>query len=642
MVRRIFLDQGDSNTRPENEQSASTNEPMRRYEDEDATEVKVQSEINVPGQQSSEPIEEVTMSENESHSSASPFRFGMLDQPFEGPDHDERPIEGFEPMDSIPGIDEPEEEAIETSAEAVEEVIEETIDESVEETVEEAEQVQAAELEAELVDEPVDEAATVSDDTKHDTIELHDDADTGAEAADALSPVAAVIANTREDRTMANDKNSDTLRFGFSEEQRARLKVIGVGGAGSNAVDNMITSGLAGVEFIAVNTDMQALDSSKAPRKVQIGRDLTRGLGAGGDPMIGRASAEEDKENLRGLIEGAEMVFIAAGMGGGTGSGAAPIIAELAREKGILTVGIVTKPFMFEGKKRLNRAIDAIAAMKDAVDTLIVIPNNKLLSVIDKNASYLQAFRKADDVLFQGTKGISDIINTRGLVNVDFADAKAVMSNAGDAIMGIGMGEGEDRAKIAAEEAITSPLLDNLSIEGARGLLINITGNEELGMMEVQEAVELITERAGDDADVYFGIVNDADMGDKISVTVIATGFPVEEEKRSSMRVPEPTVNFRTAGGQGRPQTKVQSVRDTAETTNGHGNGTNGHSNGQNGHANGSNGHANGKNGHSEHHDFLRVEADPDVVMDSLADMSSIDMNDRDLPAFLRRRQQGR
>ncbi|MCB2197831.1 cell division protein FtsZ [bacterium] len=441
---------------------------------------------------------------------------------------------------------------------------------------------------------------------------------------------------------MANDKNSDTLRFGFSEEQRARLKVIGVGGAGSNAVDNMITSGLAGVEFIAVNTDMQALDSSKAPRKVQIGRDLTRGLGAGGDPMIGRASAEEDKENLRGLIEGAEMVFIAAGMGGGTGSGAAPIIAELAREKGILTVGIVTKPFLFEGKKRLNRAIEAIAEMKDAVDTLIIIPNNKLLSVIDKNASYLQAFRKADDVLFQGTKGISDIINTRGLVNVDFADAKAVMSNAGDAIMGIGTGEGDDRAKIAAEEAITSPLLDNLSIEGARGLLINITGNEELGMMEVQEAVELITERAGEDADVYFGIVNDAEMGDKISVTVIATGFPVEQEKSSSMRVPEPNVSFRTAGGQGRPQTKVQSVRETADTANGNGNGTNGHSNGQNGHANGSNGQANGKNGHSDHKEFLRVEADPEVVMDSLADMSSIDMNDRDLPAFLRRRQQGR
>lgn len=433
----------------------------------------------------------------------------------------------------------------------------------------------------------------------------------------------------------------ENLRFGFQEEQRARMKVIGIGGAGSNAVDNMIISNLEGVDFIAVNTDMQALDASLAPRKVQIGHDLTKGLGAGGDPEIGRRSAEEDINSLRDLMDDTDMVFVTCGMGGGTGTGSAPIISALARERGILTVGIVTRPFGFEGNKRKMRCQQGIEEMKQAVDTLIVIPNDKLLAIIDEQVSFKDAFRKADEVLYQATKGISDIINTRGYVNVDFADVKAVMTDSGDAIMGVGAGEGERRAVEAAEAAITSPLLDNLSIEGARGVLINITGGESMGMLEVQSAVDLVTKRAGADADVYFGIVHDDSMGEKVSVTVIATGFNQQETPRSMIRVgerEEPT-------GRSRPKTQMTSIRERIQVgaaDNGNGNAGPKNGNGLSGPRNG-NGNVDHKNA-----EFIRVDAgeedldlNPDLALNTSA-FGPIDQNNTDIPAFLRRQRGGR
>ncbi len=340
-----------------------------------------------------------------------------------------------------------------------------------------------------------------------------------------------------EEQLMADQKDKN-LRFSLEEEQKARIKVVGVGGAGSNAVDNMIEGKLRGVEFIAVNTDMQALDASLAKHKLQIGKDLTKGLGAGGDPIIGRASAEESRQLLGELVVDTDMLFVTVGMGGGTGTGAAPFIAALARERGVLTVGIVSKPFSFEGPKRMKRALEGIEQMKEAVDTLIVIPNDQLLNIIEDDTSFKAAFRKADEVLFQATKGVSDIISTRGYVNLDFADAKAVMSNSGHAIMGVGVKSGKDRSVEAARAAINSPLLGNLTIEGAKSILINITGNENLGMKEVQAAVNEVSNQAGAEADVYFGIVKDDSMGEEISVTVIATGFASKDSgnggKRSS------------------------------------------------------------------------------------------------------------
>ena len=304
----------------------------------------------------------------------------------------------------------------------------------------------------------------------------------------------------------------------------ATIKVIGVGGAGNNAVNRMLDLGIKSVEFIAVNTDRQALAKSKAPTKIQIGEKITRGLGAGANPDIGAQSAEESKTELSEVLRGADMVFVTCGMGGGTGTGAAPIVAGLAKEMGILTIGVVTKPFTFEGKKRLAQAERGIEALKSKVDTLIVIPNDKLLQIIDRKTSMAEAFLMADDVLRQGVQGISDLITVTGTVNLDFADVKTIMLNTGMAHMGTGHASGENKAEDAAKEAIQSPLLET-SIEGARGVIINITGGEDLGLQEVNTAAELIQRSVDPEANIIFGTVIDPNMTDEIKITVIATGF---------------------------------------------------------------------------------------------------------------------
>jgi cell division protein FtsZ len=305
----------------------------------------------------------------------------------------------------------------------------------------------------------------------------------------------------------------------------ARIKVIGCGGSGGNAVNTMINFGLEGVEFIVVNTDAQALAQSLAPNKIHIGSNVTRGLGAGADPEKGRKAALEDVQRLKETIESADMVFVTAGMGGGTGTGAAPVIAQLAREAGCLTVGVVTKPFLFEGKQRSRRAELGLAMLADHVDTLVTIPNQKLLSLGDEELSFVEAFRKADEVLFQAIKGISDLITQSGLVNVDFADVKTVMSNMGRALMGTGCAKGQGRARLAAETAVNSPLLDEISVEGATGVLINIVGGPDMKMKEIEEAASFIQEQAHEDANIIFGAAVDENMGDMMKVTVIATGF---------------------------------------------------------------------------------------------------------------------
>ncbi len=304
----------------------------------------------------------------------------------------------------------------------------------------------------------------------------------------------------------------------------ANIKVVGVGGGGSNAINRMIGAGLRGVEFIALNTDAQALRMSEAPSKMQIGEKLTKGLGAGANPEIGKKAAEESREHLGQALEGADMVFITCGMGGGTGTGAAPIIAEIAKENGALTVGVVTKPFAFEGKRRMAQADQGISALKDKLDTLIVIPNDRLLQVVERNTSMLEAFRVADDVLRQGVQGISDLIIVPGLINLDFADVRTIMTDAGSALMGIGIASGENRAAEAARMAISSPLLE-ASIDGAKGVLMNITGSSNLGLFEVNEAAEIVSGSADSDALVIFGAVIDESMGEDLKVTVIATGF---------------------------------------------------------------------------------------------------------------------
>ena len=312
-------------------------------------------------------------------------------------------------------------------------------------------------------------------------------------------------------------------------DQFAKIKVIGVGGGGSNAVNRMISSGLKGVEFIAVNTDAQALLHAMAPKRMQIGEKLTRGLGAGARPEIGEKAAQESRDEILENLQGADMVFITAGMGGGTGTGAAPIVAECAREVGALTVGVVTKPFTFEGRMRQKKAESGIANLKAHVDTIITIPNDRLLQVVDKKTSIMDAFRIADDVLRQGVKGISDLIAVPGLINLDFADVKSIMSNAGSALMGIGEGSGENAAVAAAKAAIDSPLLET-SIQGARGVLLNITGAaENLSMFEVNEASVTIQEAANIDANIIFGASLDDSLGDTVRVTVIATGFDADD-----------------------------------------------------------------------------------------------------------------
>ena len=313
-------------------------------------------------------------------------------------------------------------------------------------------------------------------------------------------------------------------------DQLAKIKVIGVGGGGSNAVNRMINLGLQGVEFIAVNTDAQALLKSLAPKRMQIGEKLTRGLGAGAQPEIGQKAAEESREDILDALRGADMVFVTAGMGGGTGTGAAPVVAECAREIGALTVGVVTKPFGFEGIKRSRNAKMGIEALKQHVDTIITIPNDRLLQVVDKKTPITQAFTIADDVLRQGVKGISDLIAVPGLVNLDFADVKSIMSNAGSALMGIGEATGENATVDAAKAAIASPLLET-TIEGARGVLLNVTGAEEnLSMYEVNEASNAIHEVVNDQANIIWGAAVDNTMGDTVRVTVIATGFDTQEE----------------------------------------------------------------------------------------------------------------
>ncbi|MGE5580927.1 MAG: cell division protein FtsZ [Bacillota bacterium] len=324
------------------------------------------------------------------------------------------------------------------------------------------------------------------------------------------------------------------LEFEVANQQFASIKVIGVGGGGTNAVNRMIEAKIQGVEFIAINTDGQALNRSNADIRLRIGDKLTKGLGAGANPEIGQQAAIESKDELLGVLQGADMVFITAGMGGGTGTGAAPIIAQMAKDIGALTVGVVTKPFLFEGRIRLNQAEKGVATLKENVDTLITIPNERLLQIVDKTTSILDAFRMADDVLRQGVQGISDLITITGLINVDFADVKTIMSQAGSALMGIGIAKGENRAVEAAKAAVQSPLLET-AIEGSKGVLLNITGSTNLGLHEVNEAAAIVTEAADPDANIIFGAVIDESLGDEIRVTVIATGFEQRRSRRMGL-----------------------------------------------------------------------------------------------------------
>lgn len=312
-------------------------------------------------------------------------------------------------------------------------------------------------------------------------------------------------------------------------EPIAKIKVVGVGGGGNNAVNRMIASGLKGVEFVAINTDAQALVHAMAQNRIQIGEKLTRGLGAGARPEIGEKAAQENRDDIMKALQGADMIFVTAGMGGGTGTGGAPIVAECAREVGALTVGVVTRPFMFEGKKRLKQAEAGIKNLKANVDTLITIPNDRLLDIIDKKTSMIDAFRIADDVLRQGVQGISDLITVPGIINLDFADVKTVMSNAGSALMGIGEGHGDNAAVDAAKIAVNSPLLET-SIQGAKAILYNVTGGPNLGLMQISEASEIISGAAHEDANIIFGTAIDETLEDTVRITVIATGFDEEGE----------------------------------------------------------------------------------------------------------------
>ncbi|OEH84716.1 cell division protein FtsZ [Desulfuribacillus stibiiarsenatis] len=319
------------------------------------------------------------------------------------------------------------------------------------------------------------------------------------------------------------------LEFDVDTHQLAQIKVIGVGGGGSNAVNRMIEAGIQGVEFLAVNTDGQALQSSLANNKMQIGEKLTRGLGAGANPEVGKKAAEESKEEIKHLLKGADMVFVTAGMGGGTGTGAAPVIAEIAKEIGALTVGVVTKPFSFEGKRRTTHANIGIANLKEKVDTLIVIPNDRLLEIVDRNTPMLEAFREADNVLRQGVQGISDLIAIPGLINLDFADVKTIMAERGSALMGVGVATGENRAAEAAKKAICSPLLET-SIQGAKGVLLNITGGTNLSLFEVNEAADIVQSASDPEVNLIFGAVINENLTDEIIVTAIATGFEQMDE----------------------------------------------------------------------------------------------------------------
>jgi cell division protein FtsZ len=323
------------------------------------------------------------------------------------------------------------------------------------------------------------------------------------------------------------------IQFELDEVENAKMKVIGVGGAGGNAVNRMMFANLSGVDFLAMNTDCQALARCSASQKIQLGAQVTRGLGSGGDPEMGRASAEEDREMIREAVAGADMVFITAGMGGGTGTGASPVVAEIAKEAGALTVGIITKPFLFEGMRRMRQAEEGIAALRAQADTVVMIPNQKLLQVVSKETPLVDAFAMADDVLLKATRGISDLITRPGEINLDFADVRAVMAEMGDAILGTGTAGGENRAREAANRALHSPLLDDVCISGARGLLINITGSPGITLTEVSDAAGSICEAAGADANVIFGTAIDEMLDDEVMVTVIATGIGESPEKNA-------------------------------------------------------------------------------------------------------------
>lgn len=333
-----------------------------------------------------------------------------------------------------------------------------------------------------------------------------------------------------------------SIEFADDAELSARIKVVGVGGSGGNALNTMISSGLDGVEFIAANTDAQALDGNLAPTKIQLGPQLTKGLGAGGNPDVGRKSALEDVQRIAEALAGADMVFVTAGMGGGTGTGAAPIIAQVARDQGALTVGVVTKPFLFEGRRRSKNADYGIAELGEAVDSIISIPNQKLLALGDDDMSMLDAFQRADDVLLQAVQGISDLINYHGMINVDFADVRTIMSAQGRALMGTGYAKGQHRAQEAAEIAIGSPLLDDISIEGARGILINFTAGPDMKLREIHEAASLVQQAADEDAEIIFGLVTDPDMHDMVKITVIATGFEPQSQPRQEERASRTTL----------------------------------------------------------------------------------------------------
>ena len=346
------------------------------------------------------------------------------------------------------------------------------------------------------------------------------------------------------------------LEFEQGFNHLATIKVIGVGGGGNNAVNRMIDHGMNNVEFISINTDGQALNLSKAESKIQIGEKLTRGLGAGANPEIGKKAAEESREQIEDAIQGADMVFVTAGMGGGTGTGAAPVVAKIAKEMGALTVGVVTRPFGFEGRKRQTQAAAGVESMKAAVDTLIVIPNDRLLDIVDKSTPMMEAFKEADNVLRQGVQGISDLIAVSGEVNLDFADVKTIMSNQGSALMGIGVSSGENRAVEAAKKAISSPLLET-SIVGAQGVLMNITGGESLSLFEAQEAADIVQDAADEDVNMIFGTVINPELQDEIVVTVIATGF---EDK--------PSVQARKASNTGFGSSATNSSKDDSFASN--------------------------------------------------------------------------
>ncbi|HEY3875150.1 MAG TPA: cell division protein FtsZ [Candidatus Kapabacteria bacterium] len=329
------------------------------------------------------------------------------------------------------------------------------------------------------------------------------------------------------------------IELDTKQEYGAKIRIVGIGGGGSNAVNSMINKGLEGVEFCILNTDVQALEKSSAPIKLQIGKNLTRGLGAGADPSVGRKAVEEDHDEISGMIAGSDMVFVTAGMGGGTGTGGAASVAAIAKAAGALVVGIVTKPFQFEGKRRSKQAEEGIEELRENVDTLIVIPNQKLLALVENGTSFLDGFSLANQVLYNATRGISELITRHGYINVDFADVRTVMREMGDAIMGSGVGKGEHRAAIAAEQAISSPLLEGVKIQGAQGVLVNITGGRSMTLIEVSEATQIVHDAAGDDANIIFGAVLDDSMDEEIMVTVIATGFNTKPKYNGNLHARE-------------------------------------------------------------------------------------------------------